>query len=52
MELGERMVFTVIKRVISLLLAAELIANLVNFGCRFAFTATGNYPKDTNIPHP
>ena len=35
------------RTVISLLLAAELIANLVNFGCRFAFTATGNYPKDT-----
>ena len=35
------------RAVLSLLLAAELIANLVNFGCRFAFTATGNYPKDT-----
>lgn len=30
-----------------LFLVAELIANLVNFGCRFSFTASGNYPKDT-----
>ena len=28
-------------------MAAELIANLVNFGCRFSYTAAGNYPKDT-----
>ena len=32
---------------IALIMAAELIANLVNFGCRFSFTAAGNYPKDT-----
>ena len=32
---------------LALIMAAELIANLVNFGCRFSFTATGNYPKDT-----
>ena len=25
-------------------MAAELIANLVNFGCRFSYTAAGNYP--------
>ena len=30
-----------------LILAAELIANLVNFGCRFSFTNASNYPKDT-----
>ncbi len=28
-------------------MAAELIANLVNFGCRFSFTNVSNYPKDT-----
>ena len=33
--------------VLSLLMVAELIANLVNFGCRFSFTAVSNYPKDT-----
>ena len=32
---------------LALIMAAELIANLVNFGCRFSFTAAGNYPKDT-----
>ena len=32
---------------LALVMAAELIANLVNFGCRFSFTAAGNYPKDT-----
>ena len=35
------------RAVLSLLLAAELIANLVNFGCRFSFTNASNYPKDT-----
>ena len=28
-------------------MAAELIANLVNFGCLFSFTNVTNYPKDT-----
>ena len=28
-------------------MAAELIASLVNFGCRFSFTSVRNYPKDT-----
>ena len=32
---------------LSVILAAELIANLVNFGCRFSFTNASNYPKDT-----
>jgi len=32
---------------LALVMAAELVANLVNFGCRFSFTATSNYPKDT-----
>ena len=32
---------------LALFLAAELIANLVNFGCRFSFTNASNYPKDT-----
>jgi uncharacterized membrane protein YfhO len=30
-----------------LFLGAELIANVVNFGCRFSFTNASNYPKDT-----
>ena len=32
---------------IFLIMAVELIANLVNFGCRFSFTSVKNYPKDT-----
>ena len=35
------------RMMLGLVMAAELIANLVNFGCRFSFTATANYPKDT-----
>ena len=35
------------KAVLALVLAVELICSLVNFGCRFSFTATANYPKDT-----
>ena len=34
---------------LALVMTAELIANLVNFGCRFSFTATANYPKDTKF---
>ena len=32
---------------VAVVMAAELIASLVNFGCRFSFTAVRNYPKDT-----
>ena len=32
---------------LAVFMAAELIANLVNFGCRFSFTNVTNYPKDT-----
>ena len=32
---------------LAVFMAAELIANLVNFGCRFSFTGVSNYPKDT-----
>ncbi len=35
------------RTMVALIMAAELIASLVNFGCRFSFTAAGNYPKDT-----
>ena len=35
------------RSMLALIMAAELIANLVNFGCRFSFTNTTNYPKDT-----
>ena len=35
------------RTVLAMILAAELIANLVNFGCRFSFTNASNYPKDT-----
>jgi uncharacterized membrane protein YfhO len=35
------------KAVIAFIMAAELIASLVNFGCRFSFTSVRNYPKDT-----
>ena len=32
---------------VAIVMALELILNLVNFGCRFSFTNTANYPKDT-----
>ena len=35
------------RTMLAMILAAELIANLVNFGCRFSFTNASNYPKDT-----
>ena len=35
------------RAVVAVIMAAELIASLVNFGCRFSFTAVRNYPKDT-----
>ena len=38
---------TAARTMLALIMAAELIANTVNFGCRFSFTNTINYPKDT-----
>ena len=35
------------RAMVALIMAAELIASLVNFGCRFSFTSVRNYPKDT-----
>jgi len=35
------------RAMVLLIAGAELIASLVNFGCRFSFTAVRNYPKDT-----
>ncbi|MBE6923004.1 MAG: hypothetical protein E7465_07480 [Ruminococcaceae bacterium] len=35
------------RTMLALIMVAELIANVVNFGCRFSFTNTVNYPKDT-----
>jgi uncharacterized membrane protein YfhO len=35
------------RTVAAVIMAAELIASLVNFGCRFSFTSVKNYPKDT-----
>ena len=35
------------RTMLALIMAAELIANLVNFGCRFSFTSVKGYPKDT-----
>ena len=35
------------RTMVVLIMAAELIASLVNFGCRFSFTSVRNYPKDT-----
>ena len=31
----------------AVIMAVELVASLVNFGCRFSFTSVTNYPKDT-----
>ena len=35
------------RAMVAVIMAGELIASLVNFGCRFSFTAVRNYPKDT-----
>ena len=35
------------RAMVAVIMAAELIASLVNFGCRFSFTSVRNYPKDT-----
>ena len=35
------------RAMVAVIMAAELIATLVNFGCRFTFTSVRNYPKDT-----
>ena len=35
------------RAMVAVIMVAELIASLVNFGCRFSFTAVRNYPKDT-----
>ena len=35
------------RTMLALIMVAELIANVVNFGCRFSFTNPVNYPKDT-----
>jgi len=32
---------------LAVIMVAELICNLINFGCRFSFTNVTNYPKDT-----
>ena len=37
----------VARAMVAVVMTGELIATLVNFGCRFSFTAVGNYPKDT-----
>ena len=35
------------RAMVAIIMAAELVAALVNFGCRFSFTSVRNYPKDT-----
>ena len=35
------------RAMVAVIMVGELIVSLVNFGCRFSFTAVRNYPKDT-----
>lgn len=35
------------RAILCIIMAVELILNLVNFGCRFSVTVVTNYPKDT-----